>query len=225
MGRCERQRKWPCGIRRRACARNPRGSCFRGGCLRYCPEFLRSRREKGARRNREGIPDSAGRHVNRLPAIVLFLAVMGTSYSSVEHVARGAGMLRAGDYNDRLPILPPSCSALFSLWRWRGCWATFACTGWRFRWTIALAVGAAAESTIVFLLLVCARRPSSPASFVGRGLHGGVLAGGTRRGAACGSRQRAGGSRERVPGGCGAGVLRGAVPDQRAGAGAGAGCP
>src|ERR1039457_5488592 len=77
-------------------------------------------------------------------------------------------------------------------------------------WTIALAVGAAVESNIVFLLLV---------SGVGNRVSFGLL------GAARGSREGAGGSREHSPRSRGAGMLRGAVPDQCAGAGVGAGCP
>src|ERR1019366_7395187 len=88
-------------------------------------------------------------------------------------------------------------------------------------WTIALAVGAAAESSIVFLLLV-----SGVGNRVSFALLGAVCLAAfwwVGRGAARGCRH--GGSRERVLGTCGAGILRGAVPDQRAGAGVGAGCP
>src|ERR1039457_2763863 len=103
-------------------------------------------------------------------------------------------------------------------------------------WTIALAVGAAVESNIGFLLLVSGvgNRVSFGllgavwlAAFwgVGRGAAGvGRSAsgrGGARRGAARGYREGAGGSREHSPRSRGAGMLRGAVPDQRAGAGVG----
>jgi hypothetical protein len=129
-----------------------------------------------------------------------------------------------GDYNDRLPILP---SILF------GAFFTLA-VAWMLGniclrrlpvpWTIALAVGAAAESGIVFLLLVCGVGNRVSFILLGAVCLAAVLAAGARRGAARGSRAGAGGSREPCIWRARRWHATGAVPDQRAGAGAGAGC-